>query len=207
MRQSIGNSEYTALTFKARRRHTGRYSLQTHYTWSEDKDDDSNERSATSITITNPLDPGFDLGLSDRDVEHRFVVSGLVELPAGFKISGGAEYRSGTPWTPAESIRDYHNNPGGDSPGARGILNGALAGRNSQRNESISTINLRASKDFTFADKYGVELFIEAFNLLDENSFAVVSSQQQPDNADFGIPDALVTDQRQYQWGVRFTLD
>jgi outer membrane receptor protein involved in Fe transport len=207
VRQSVGNSEYTAVTLKARRRHTGRYSLQAHYTWSEDKDDDSNERSATSVTITNPLDLGYDWGLSDRDVEQRFVVSGLVELPAGFKLSGGAEYRSGTPWTVVDPASNYHNYPGFNGPAARGIFNGALAPRNGERNESITAVNLRASKDFTFADRYGVELFIEAFNLFDENSFAVVSSQAEPDNAEFGIADSLVTEQRQYQWGVRLTLD
>ena len=38
VRQSIGESEYKALTFKVDKRYNGRYQFQAHYTWSEDRD-------------------------------------------------------------------------------------------------------------------------------------------------------------------------
>ncbi len=207
VRKSNGSSEYQAVTLKAARRYTGRYQMQAHYTWSEDRDDDSNERSATSVTITDPTDLRYDWGPSDRDVEHRVVVSGLADLPFGFRVSGGAEYRSGTPWTVVDPAFNYHNYPGANGPAARGVIGGQLQGRNAERNESITTVNLRVSKEFEFADRYGAELFVEAFNLFDDNSFAVGSSQAQAGNVEFGIADFLATEQRQYQWGVRLTLD
>jgi outer membrane receptor protein involved in Fe transport len=42
VRRSTGESEYKAATLKINRRYSGRYTLQAHYTWAEDKDDDSN---------------------------------------------------------------------------------------------------------------------------------------------------------------------
>ena len=99
VRRSTGESEYQAATVKVLRRFANRYSLQAHYTWSEDKDDDSNERSATTVTVSNPNDPRYDWGLSDRDVENRFVLIGTSDLPLGFKVAGTARYESGRPWT------------------------------------------------------------------------------------------------------------
>ncbi|MEO1366415.1 MAG: TonB-dependent receptor, partial [Acidobacteriota bacterium] len=98
-RQSIGESEYKAITFKVDKRFNGRYQLQAHYTWSEDEDTDSNERSATGVSVSNPFDVNYDYGLSDRDVEHRFLLSGLVEVFWGIKVHGVPERYSKMPET------------------------------------------------------------------------------------------------------------
>jgi hypothetical protein len=206
VRESNGESEYKAVTLRAKRRYADRFQVQAHYTWSKDESDDDNERSATTVTISNPNDPGFDWGLSDRDVENRFVVSGLVELPYGFTISGGAIYQSGTPWTildPNDNLQQY---PGFNGPAPRGVVNGVLVERNSERDESLTTINLRVSKVFRFGD-YEIDLFGEAFNLLDEVAFDVGGSQAEAGNSEFGIPDNQRNNQRQFQLGLRFSFN
>lgn len=206
VRLSNGNSEYTALTFRAKRRYSGRYQLQAHYTWSDDKADDDNERSATGVTITDPTDLGYDWGTSDRNVEHRIVVSGFVDLGWDTSLSGGVNYQSGSPWTLNEANDNVHRFPGFNGPTARGIVNGQVAGRNTETNESAMTVNMRLGKTFNFKN-YGLEVFGEAFNLLDEKAFNVVSSQTEVGNREFGIPDGIAVGQQQFQLGFRLSMD
>ncbi len=204
IRRSVGESEYQAVTLKVNRRFRGRYQMQAHYTWSEDESNDDNERSATSVTLSDPSNPDYDFGLSDRDVTDRLVVSGLVELPWKLRLSGSAEYRSGTPWTATDQDVDfvYCGSGFGNCPDARAVINGQRVARNSFRNESIQRIDLRLARTFTIGG-VDLDLFYEAFNLLDDNSFQVTGGENDPADADFGIADSLVTQPRTFQWGVR----
>ncbi len=217
VRRSIGESEYKAVTLKLNRRYAGRFQLQAHYTWSEDKDTDSNERSATGVTVSDPSNPRFDWGLAERDVENRLVVSGLIELPGKVRISGIAEYRSGRPWSAVD--------PGADFAycgfGALGFNcveayavddRGLLIPRNAFRNESITRLDMRISKLFAIGSKYDIEIFGEVFNLFDQNSFELVGGfggqrQRDPSNAEFGLADARVTTPRQVQLGARLSFN
>ena len=213
-RQSIGESEYKAVTFKIDKRWNGKYQLQAHYTWSEDEDTDSNERSATGVSVSNPFDVNYDYGLSDRDVEHRFLLSGLVELAWGIKVSGIFEFRSGTPWTAHDSSNDFaycgFSSLGFNCPDTRAVVNGSVVPRNGERNEDITRVDLRVTKAFEFGD-WTLDVFAEAFNLFDENFFAVETGfggidRRDPSDAEFGIPDDLITTPRQFQLGVRISF-
>ncbi len=204
VRRSIGESEYSALTFKVNRRFRGRYQLQAHYTWSEDKSTDDNERSATSVTVSDPTNPGYDYGLSDRDVTDRLVVSGLVDLPWKLRLSGSAEYRSGTPYTGIDSDNDfdYCGSGFGNCPDTRAVVGGRVVPRNSFRNESVQRVDVRLARSFAIG-KVDLDLFYEAFNLFDDNSFSVGGGQNDPSEEDFGLGDDLITQPQTFQWGVR----
>jgi len=206
VRQSNGDSEYTAVTLRAKRRYADRFQLQAHYTWSEDKSNDDNERSATGVTITDPGNLNYEWGLSDRNVENRIVVSGFVDLGVGFSLSGGVNYQSGSPWTILDPNDNVHQFPGFNGPAARAVVNGQVVQRNTQTNDSGMTVNLRLAKSFEFGN-YNVELFGEAFNLFDEEVFTVGGSQAELGNSEFGIADNQVVNQQQFQWGVRFSMD
>ena len=61
------------------------------------------------------------------------------------------------------------------------------------------------------AEDLRLDLFVEAFNLFDQNSFATGFSQRNVEGAgplpdDFGIPSGLVTRPRQLQVGARFSF-
>ena len=75
----------------------------------------------------------------------------------------------------ADGIHNFpgRNGPLGGSDVLRGVLNGQLVSRNSFKNESITNFDLRLSKFFTFGDRYQADVYIQAFNLFDENSFRV----------------------------------
>ncbi len=215
VRDSSGESEYTAVTLKVDKRFNGRYSMSAHYTWSEDEDTDSNERTATDVTISDPANLDYDRGLSDRDVTDRFVLHGMVRLPWDIQLSGVFEYRSGLPFTAIDFV-DAHNYTGGDGPfdgRARAVVNGRLVDRNGERNESINTVDLRISKFFEFGD-YRFDVFAQAFNLFDEASWSVnaESEQEQPflsdgvANPEFGLGSFLSTTPRQFEIGLRFSF-
>ncbi|MEL7061433.1 MAG: hypothetical protein AAGN46_15525, partial [Acidobacteriota bacterium] len=202
---SIGESEYKSATFKIERRFSDGFQLQAHYTYSEDEDNDSNERSATGVTLSNPDDPNYDFGLSDRDVENRIVISGLVELPWEIQLSGTFEYRDGTPYTAISPDLEDAYCPVFNCPDVRAVIDGRLTERNEFRNEDITRLDLRFSKFFTFGD-WRFDVFAEVFNVFDENSFSVNFGQRDPADNDFGIPDNLVTEPRSIQIGTRISL-
>ena len=212
VRQSRGASEYQAVTLKANRRFTGRYQFGAHYTWGKDRDTDSNERSATGVTISDTGNLDYDWGLSDRDIKHRLVVTGMIQLPADFQISGILNYQSGTPYSLIDRGVDfaYCSSVDWNCPYYQAIVNGLAAGRNTERNESIQTIDLRVGKFFRFGNGLRLDVFVEAFNLFDENSFGVGTSQRDIRNGtprdDFGIPSYLTTRPRQLQIGGRFSF-
>ncbi len=212
VRQSRGESEYQAVTLKVNRRFTGRYQMGAHYTWGEDRDTDSNERSATGVTITDTGNLDYDWGLSDRDVTHRLVVTGMIQLPADFQISGILNYQSGTPYTLIDNGLDfpYCGSLGFNCPDYRAVMNGAVVGRNSERNESIQTVDVRVGKFFRFGDGLRLDVFVEAFNLFDQNSFGVGTNQRDIRDGvvpeDLGIGSYLTTSPRQLQIGGRFSF-
>ena len=212
VRQSRGESEYQAVTLKVNRRFTGRYQMGAHYTWGKDRDTDSNERSATGVTISDTGNLDYDWGISNRDVKHRLVVTGMIQLPADFQISGILNYQSGRPYTLVDNGVDfaYCSSVGWNCPDYRAVMNGVVVGRNTERNESIQTIDLRVGKFFRFGDGMRFDVFIEAFNLFDQNSFGVGFNQRNVRNGnvpdDFGIPSFLTTRPRQLQVGGRFSF-
>ena len=210
VRQSLGESEYSALTFKTEKRWNGKYQVRAHYTWSEDKDHDSNERSATGVTIENPLDLDYQWGLSDRDIKNRFVLSGMMEIGWGVRLSGIFEWRSGSVWTAVDGDNDF-GYCGGSALGfncvdTRAVINGQVVDRNSFRNEDVTRFDLRLSKGLEFGD-WDVDVFVEAFNVLNENYFTVSSfSQRDATSSTFGIADSLTTTPRQIQIGARVSF-
>ncbi len=103
------------------------------------------------MTVSDPSNPNYDFGLSSRDVTDRLVVSGLVDLPGGLRLSGAAEYRSGTPWTATDQDVDftYCGSGFGNCPDARAVINGQLVARNSFRNDSVQKVDMRLTKSFS----------------------------------------------------------
>ena len=214
VRESIGESEYTALTLRTNKRFNGKYQINAHYTWSEDKDTDSNERSATGVTISDPTNIRYDWGPSDRDVENRVVVSGFVVLPWEIKLGGIFEYRSGRPFTANDAGADFaycgFGRLGFNCLAPYAVVDGQVEGRNTFRNESVTRLDLRLSKFFTFGN-WDLDLFFEVFNVFNEHGFEVTQgfsgiNQRDPSGSEFGLADVLVTTPRQTQIGVRISF-
>ncbi len=101
--EGTGNSSYNALWTTVSRRFSSGLQFNASYTWS--KSIDYNSLSApTLITVQNSYDLRNDRGLSDFDARHRFVVSGIYELPfkgnrikEGWQMAAIVQLQSGNP--------------------------------------------------------------------------------------------------------------
>lgn len=103
-REGTGNSTYNALWVTATKRMSKGLQFNASYTFS--KSIDFNSQSSQGVTLQDSYNLGGDRGLSDFDARHRFVVSGLYELPfkgnqlkEGWQISLITQLQTGNPVT------------------------------------------------------------------------------------------------------------
>jgi hypothetical protein len=102
--------------------------------------------------------------------EWEFKLSGDVDLPLGFQISGNYSYFSGWYWTPYARIRglDYNNSVGR-------YVN--LTPRGSEQFDARNLIDLRLSWRAKLGGDTSLLLWIEAFNLLNSNTVLDIYNQ------------------------------
>lgn len=103
-REGTGNSSYNALWVTATKRLSRGLQFNASYTFS--KSIDYNSQSSQGVTVQDSYNLLGDRGLSDFDARHRFVVSGLYELPftgnqlkEGWQFSLITQLQSGNPVT------------------------------------------------------------------------------------------------------------
>ncbi len=100
--ESTGNSLYNALWITATKRFSHNLQFNTSYTWS--KSLDYNSLNSQAVTVQNSYNLRGDRGLSDFDARHRFVFSGIYDLPFhrnrlvdGWELSGILQLQTGNP--------------------------------------------------------------------------------------------------------------
>ncbi len=124
--------------------------------------------------------PG-DYGPSGEDVRHRFVLSGTLSVPAGFKLSGVTQLESARPITITNA----------DSTG-RIWVNGVYTSLDEFRGTPYMQTDLRVTRPFKVHDRWQIDPFVEFFNLFNRNNpganyavnvtqLPVPASQMQPD--------------------------
>ena len=103
-REGTSNSNYNALWVTANKRMGKGLQFNASYTFS--KSIDYNSQSSQGVTVQDSYNLRGDRGLSDFDARHRFVVSGLYELPfkgnqlkEGWQLSLIEQSQSGNPVT------------------------------------------------------------------------------------------------------------
>ena len=106
---SDAKSLYRGLTVGVRKRMSHHYQFEAEYTYSVDKDTDSNERDPFTFRYANLYDLGAEYSNSDRDERHKFNAYGLGDLPFGFKGNVRIQQHSAEPET---------DNSNGDGTGA-----------------------------------------------------------------------------------------
>ncbi len=84
-RRYDGSSIYHSVQFHGERRFAKGYTLLASYTWS---------RFIEETNLLNPADANFERRLSEADITHRIVVSGIWELPFGRGRRWGSQFHS-----------------------------------------------------------------------------------------------------------------
>ncbi|HBL25979.1 MAG TPA: hypothetical protein DD490_04000 [Acidobacteria bacterium] len=205
-----GQADYNAVNLSARARLSDKFELQGFYTYSEatgnvlagadefritDAGHQADVGGGRRDVSANPLDPQCDrcFGPLNTDARHRVTLSGLWRGPWGLNVSGMFRYRSALPYS---RFADQDLNGDGfvyDFPGREGVNRG--------RGAKFSQLDLRLSKEFSFADRFSLELIGEVFNLSNEKNPTLFNRFGQP-NAYAGSSN-LQPEQRLAQLGLR----
>lgn len=162
--ESTAHSTYDALTLSLRRRFANRFQFETNYTFANNRDDDSNERSFSRETTLNPFNLKLEEGPSKQDVRHNLNISGLYDLGRGFTISGIIVTRSGFPYT---AIVEDGTDTNGDANDAneRVIIGGKISDRFAFRQPYFFNFDARLLKAFRFGETKRLELSGEVYNI------------------------------------------
>jgi hypothetical protein len=208
---SDAKSLYRGVTVGVRKRMSHHYQFEAEYTYSVDKDTDSNERDPFTFRYANLYDLGAEYSDSDRDERHKFNAYGLGDLPFGFKGNLRIQQHSAEPET---------DNSNGDGSGAPCSYENSLTrfvagpggavidcGRNHLRKDNAFFVfDFGVSRPFKLHDgKFELVPRVEVFNTFNNtNNLNPLSS---PALFDFsGFLRVGVGDPRQAQLALRFVF-
>jgi hypothetical protein len=202
---SNASSLYRGIVFGARLRPTRGFTLDGNYTYSIDRDNDSNERdpfndfSGGVLPGEALVNPSRDWGYSDRDIRHKFNLVMSSDLPFGFKGNLRVQAHSAQPLSiagdPGLAPR-IHDDGGTLIRFPRNTL---------RRDNAYSTIDWRLARPFKFGERYALTPMVEMFNSY--NSKNNVNTLSTPDLFDFnGFLRRGVGDPRQVQLAIKFTF-
>jgi hypothetical protein len=230
---SDGDGDYRAAIVNVRKRYSNGYQLNVAYTYAIQHDTQSNERSV-SLSSNTPEDSfnlNADYSYGDFDTRHNVVVSGVFDLPLGFRLSPLFRWRSGFPYSAGNSIdangdnifNDRANDLVNCMQGATSLqcdLGPNHAIRNGQRQGSFNSIDLTLSKEFRdLIGPVSVTLYAQGFNLGGSSNRTVTGGNQNQIisagtvsgvqkyqyNANFGVPNSVGLPRR-FQVGARIAF-
>ena len=189
--QSDGRSRYDAFTVAFKKRYSNKYQLNAHYTLAKSQAwfGATADFGLQPQNLFEKFDP-INFGPTNEDERHRFVISGIFDLPWDFQVAPIYQLASARPYSifPAcvcDINRDGVNNdresvdPGIDDQNKLPI--------NSERGDKFSQLNVRVSKFFRWGERYKLGLFFEAFNVFNTGNFGN-QFQNVVDTPDFGRP-------------------
>src|SRR5260370_2658513 len=96
---SSAKSLYRGFTVGMRKRMSHRFLFDANYTYSSDRDDDSNERDPFTFRYANLFDLASEYSYSDRDERHKFNAYTVADLPGGFHGNVRMQTHSAPPIT------------------------------------------------------------------------------------------------------------
>jgi hypothetical protein len=143
-REGTGNSNYNALWVTANKRMAKGLQFNASYTFS--KSIDYNSQSSQGVTVQDSYNLIGDRGLSDFDVRHRFVISGLYELP--FK---GNQFKEG--WQLSFIEQSQGGNPVTLLAGNAGALPGGIPAANANSLTGLATLRPDISGPVTISPR------------------------------------------------------
>jgi Carboxypeptidase regulatory-like domain/TonB-dependent Receptor Plug Domain len=203
---SVAKSLYRGFTVGVRKRMSHHFLFEAEYTYSVDKDSDSNERDPFTFRYANFFNLAAEYSNSDRDERHKFNAYALGDLPFGFKGNLRIQQHSAEPET------DNLNGTGTGAPCSYNnsltrFVNGIDCGRNHLRKDNAFFVtDFGIARPFHFHDnKFALEPRVEVFNTFNNtNNLNPLSS---PALFDFsGFLRVGVGDPRQAQLALRFTF-
>jgi hypothetical protein len=189
---SYAQTWYKGLTLSVSKRMSRNYQLLAAYTLSKAEDLSTDFQSIFPQSMGRGRDPndptglpiGFDpmaeRGPASHDQRHRFVLSGLYQLPYDFQVSTIITAASGRPYTALAGADLNGDGNGGGTPFDRARRDPAnpasSVGRNAETMAAQFNVDLRLSKRFRLGRGAALEAIAEAFNLLDRTNYSEINN-------------------------------
>lgn len=202
--KSDARSKYIGLTATLNRRFSDNFSYYAAVTWSEDKDNDSNERNFSGIQPEDFNNLDLNYGYSNRDQRWKGVLNSVWQSPWwGLGLSGSFRYSTGSPYTALTGTDTNGDTNFTDRP----TVNGVHFARNSFRQPDFYELDLRLSKGVKIWEG-NLEVFAECYNCSNAPNRFVSSANQtwgtlQTPRTNFGVEDGVGTP-RTVQLGIRY---
>jgi outer membrane receptor for ferrienterochelin and colicin len=200
---SSAKSLYRGVTFGMRKRMSHRFLFDANYTYSVDRDDDSNERDPFTFRYADLHNLGAEYSYSDRDERHKFNFYTVANLPYGFDADVRMQAHSAQPITD-----NFNLTPSGAACSATNsntrFVNGTDCGRNHLRKDNaFFTFDFGVARPIHLGERFRIIPRIEVFNAF--NNKNNVNPLSTPQLFDFnGFLRVGVGDPRQAQLAVRF---
>jgi hypothetical protein len=184
---SSAKSLYRGFTIGMRKRMSHHFLFDANYTYSVDRDDDSNERDPFTFRYADLHNLAAEYSYSDRDERHKFNAYTVADLPGGFHGNVRMQAHSAQPITPEPRF-----------------VGGVDQGRNSLRKDNaFFTFDFGVDRPFHLGERMQLIPKIEVFNAF--NNKNNVNPLSTPALFDFnGFLRVGVGDPRQAQLSVRF---
>ncbi len=235
--QSVGRSRYDGLNVSFRRRMSHRFSLNTNYVLSRSLA--YNGHAAAFRNRPTNWDNIFaqhDLGPTPNDERHRWVTSGVVDLPWGFQIAPIMQLASARSYTAIQGIdvfgwgsgrgnahvillKDQPNDLLATKAMSAAQLRACLAAGTcfqspfgNRRGQTFFQLDTRVSKNIKFGERAALKLIFQAFDLTNRANFghnfvANVRSSQFGKPSSFITPNGVIVPRSfRGEIGVQFTF-
>ncbi|MDT4967914.1 MAG: hypothetical protein QOJ64_2651 [Acidobacteriota bacterium] len=195
--ESSVKTKYDGLLLSFEKRYSNRYQFRASYTFSKA----FNYANDDQIPFSNgPIDSNnlrLEYGPTPNDQRHRFVLSGMADLPASIRVAPIFTLASGVPMDillpdGSSRIPSLQRNAGGRLFHTGAELNtflrqlnaaGGVGGQllplvsdNARFNDSFNSLDMRISRKFSFSENVSLEPIVEVFNLFNITNVLGVSN-------------------------------
>jgi len=153
-----GEGRYRSLVLEAGRKPGSGWGFKSSLTFAKAEDNNSNERAtltSTNALTENPADPLSSWALSDNDHAFRATLAWFAPAFFGIRVSGITTYTTGRPYNGV-----FYNDQNGD-----GKFIDTVDGRNTHRQPSEKTFDLRVSRQFRITRAFSLEGTIDIYNV------------------------------------------
>ena len=204
-------SLYRGATIGVRKRFSNRFQVDANYVWSEDLDDDSNERDPFSYRYLDYFNLAKEYSYSDRDEKHKFNFITYAELPAGFNLDVRMQAHTAQPASSnpngtgtgplCSNSQAVHRVQLGLGPGGSNVD----CGRNFLRKDNgYFAFNFGLARSFHLGERMQLIPKLEVFNLFNnKNNVNTLTTGTALEDFD-GFIRQGVGDPREAQLSIRF---
>jgi outer membrane receptor for ferrienterochelin and colicin len=209
---SSAKSLYRGVTIGVRKRYANRFQLDANYVWSEDLDDDSNERDPFSFRYYDFYNLAKEYSYSDRDEKHKFNFITHADLPAKFAVDVRMQAHTAQPYSAnpnatgvgplCSNTQAGHRVQLGLGPGGSNVD----CGRNFLRKDNgFFAFTFGAERPIQLGERYQIIPRVEVFNLFNnKNNINTISGSGTPLFDFDGFIRQGVGDPREAQLSIRF---